>query len=103
MPRTVLAAALALAVVSASASSPQARAAGPYDDLLKHAPSDTNTLALLNAKAAFSSPLAQAEKWIEKGQGQQGGGLGFVPQEAELVVIAAEINLNVLRRDFQVG
>jgi hypothetical protein len=97
MPRIALAAAV---VVLASAS--LARAAGPYDDLLKHVPQNANTLVLIDAKGALASPLAKNEKWSEKGRGDRGG-LGFVPSDAETVVIAAAVNLNSLTRDGQVG
>lgn len=93
----------ALAVALAAAVSQSAAAAGPYDDLLKHAPANTNTLALIDVTAAFTSPLAKAEKWAEKGQPGNRGGLGFVPPDATTVVIATELNLSALTRDFQVG
>ncbi len=80
-----------------------ATAAGPYDDLLQHVPSHTNTLALIDVKAAFASPLAKKEKWDEKGTPDNRGGLGFVPRDAELVVIAADVNFNTLSRDAQIG
>ena len=79
------------------------RAAGPYDDLLKYTPPATNTVVLIDVKSAFASPLATSEKWNEKGQPGNRGGLGFVPSDAELLVITADINLNTMRRDCQVG
>src|SRR5688500_2069508 len=97
MPRTATAlAALFLAATAASA-------AGPYDDLLKHAPENANTLLMVDVKGAFASPLSKAEKWTEKGSPDSRGGLGFVPRDATTVVVAAEVNLNALTRDFQVG
>lgn len=80
-----------------------ARGAGPYDGLLKYAPANTNALLLVDAKAAYASPLARAEKWAEKGVPENRGGLGFVPSDAEAVVVAADVNLNALTRAFQVG
>jgi hypothetical protein len=102
MARSVLACALALAATCTATSSPQARAAGPYDDLLKHAPPASNVLALIDAKGAYGSELAKQEQWKEKGQPGHRG-MGFVPPDAELVVIAADVNLNSMSRYFQVG
>ena len=105
MSRTALPTGLVLVALSSGspAAAQPAPAPGPFDDLLRHAPADTNVLALLDVKAAYSSPLARAEKWAEKGQPGNRGGLGFVPADAEAVVVAAEINLSSLSRDFQVG
>ena len=89
--------ALALALVSS------AMAAGPYDELLKRVPPSTNSLVLIDVKGARNSPLAKAEKWREKAQSSGRGGLGFIPPDAELVVIAGEVNFTTLVRDFQVG
>jgi hypothetical protein len=80
-----------------------ANAAGPYDELLKYVPSSTNTIALIDIKGAFVSPLAKKENWLEKGQPNNRGGLGFLPPDAEMVVIASEVNLNTMSRGFQVG
>ncbi len=80
-----------------------ASAAGPYDGLLKYTPTSTNTLLLVDAKGAYASPLAKSEKWSEKGQPGNRGGLGFVPSDAEAVVVAADVNLNTLVRGCQVG
>ncbi|HVK14437.1 MAG TPA: hypothetical protein VM597_37205, partial [Gemmataceae bacterium] len=87
---------------AATAGSP-AVAAGPYDDLLKGVSPNTNTLVMVNAKAAYASPLGKAQKWDEKAKKSQYGALGFVPPDAELVVIASEVNLTAMQRDFQVG
>jgi hypothetical protein len=101
MARFVLACAVALAAFVTTTSGPRARAAGPYDGLLKHAP-PANVIALIDAKAAYSSELAKQEQWREKGQPGHRG-LGFVPPDAELVVVAADLNLNSMSRYFQVG
>jgi len=98
MPRIALAAGL---LVFAFAS--PAGAAGPYDDLLKHTSPNTNTLVLIDVKAAFNSSLAKVEKWADKTKNDTSNALGFVPQDADTVVISAEVNLNTLVRDFQVG
>jgi hypothetical protein len=93
--------AVAAAVACALAGS--AVAAGPYDDLLKHASAHTNTVVLIDVKEAYASPLAQKEKWAEKARNNGYGGLGFVPPEAERVAITGEINLTTMVRDFQIG
>jgi hypothetical protein len=80
-----------------------ANADGPYDDLLKYASPSANTIALIDVKAAFASPLSKTENWAEKGQANNRGGLGFLPPDAEKVAITSDINLNTLKRDFQVG
>ncbi|MBA4187675.1 MAG: hypothetical protein C0467_06605 [Planctomycetaceae bacterium] len=98
MPRTVLAVGLLLFAFAGTV-----QAAGPYDDLLKHTTTNTNTLVLIDVKGAMNSALAKAEKWGQNAKNGDRGGLGFVPDDAETVVIAAEVNLNTLVRDFQVG
>jgi hypothetical protein len=80
-----------------------ARAADPYDDLLKYTPQNFNTIAIIDVKGALASPLAKIEKWKEKGQPENRGGLGFVPSDADVVVIAADINLSTMVREGQVG
>jgi hypothetical protein len=94
--KTVTVCALALACA------PRA-VAGPYDDLLKHATANTNALVLIDVNRATNSPLAKNEKWAEKLQQSGYGGLGFFPPDAELVAVAAEVNLTSMVRDFQVG
>lgn len=89
---------LALVLVCAPAA-----AAGPFDDLLKLAPANTNALVLIDVKRATTSPLAKREKWPEKLQQSGRGGLGFFPADAELVAVAGEINLTSMVRDFQIG
>jgi hypothetical protein len=79
------------------------RAQGPYEGLLKYAPASANTIALIDVKGAFSSQLAKRENWAEKGQANNRGGLGFVPSGAEQVVIAVDLNLNAMTRNFQIG
>ncbi|MBA4062372.1 MAG: hypothetical protein C0501_01450 [Isosphaera sp.] len=105
MSRTAPSAGLVLAALSWAppAAAQPAPAPKPFDDLLKHVTANTNVLALLDVKAAYASPLAKAEKWAEKGQPGNRGGLGFVPADAEAVVVAAEVNLSSIARDFQVG
>jgi hypothetical protein len=95
MRRLAVAAGLALALAGTAA------AQGPFDDLLKRTTRNTNSLVLIDAKGALASPLAKAEKWGEKTAGRPG--LGFVPPDAEAVVIAGEVNFSTLVRDFQVG
>lgn len=77
--------------------------AGPYDALLKHAPSQTNAIVLIDVKRAYGSPLAKKENWAAKIQQSGHGGLGFFPPDSELVAIAAEVNLTSMVRDLQVG
>jgi hypothetical protein len=89
---------LSLCVVSGNA-----RADGPYDSLLKHAPANSNVIALIDIKGAFASPLSKKENWLEKGQASNRGGLGFLPVESETAVIASDVNFKSMTRQFQVG
>jgi hypothetical protein len=84
---------IALTAVLALAAVPFAQAAGPYDDLLKHTTPYTNSLVLIDVKGAFSSPLAKAEKWAEQARTNSHGGLGFVPSDAEVIVIAGQVSV----------
>lgn len=103
MRRIALAAVVALLVAASGLHPTRAIAAGPYDDLLKFTSRDTNSLVLVDVRGAFSSPLARAENWAEKSRTSGHGALGFVPPSAEAVVIAGEVNLTTLVRDFQIG
>jgi len=85
------------------ASAGIAGADGPYDSLLKYAPANINVLALCDVKGAYSSSLAKKENWAEKGQPDNRGGLGFLPSDSDKVVIASDVNLNTMTRNFQVG
>lgn len=80
-----------------------ARAAGPYDDLLKYAPASANALLLVDVKGAYASPLAKREKWGAATDPDARGGLGFAPADAEAVAVAADVNLSTMARAFQVG
>ncbi|HSQ57218.1 MAG TPA: hypothetical protein VLM40_15950 [Gemmata sp.] len=102
MSRSGFAVGICLIAVSLGLFSTQSRAAGPYDELLKRAPSSSNVLAMIDAKSAYSSELAKKEGWKEKGQAGHRG-LGFVPPDASLVVVAADVNLNTMTRYFQLG
>ena len=77
--------------------------AGPYDDLLRLVPPNTNTLVLVNVKAAYATPLAKSEKWVDNYFHRYRAGIGFVPPDAEAVVIASEVNLLGMTRDYQLG
>ena len=92
----------AFAVFALACASP-VFAASPYDDLLKHAPANTNAIVLIDATAAYASPFAKKEKWADSVRTSGHGVMGFVPADAERVVIAAEVNLTTMSRDFQVG
>jgi hypothetical protein len=101
MPRFVPAALALLALCGAPL--PPASAAGPYDEFLKLVPPGANTLVLVNVKAAHASPLAKAEKWADDLQKKYRSGVGAVPANAELVVVAAEVNLTAMTRDHQIA
>jgi hypothetical protein len=90
----------ALLIVFAPAA---ARAADPYDDLLKLVPPSTNTLALVNVKAVYASPLAKLEKWAEDYNKRYRAGIGFVPADAEVVAVASDVNLSAMTRSHQIG
>jgi hypothetical protein len=77
--------------------------AGPYDDLLKNAPANTNAVVLIDVKKAFASEVGKRANWEESAKASGYGGLGFVPSGAERVAIAGEVNLTTMVRDFQVG
>ena len=53
--------------------------AGPYDDMIRGVPPNTNTLVLVNIKAAYASPLAKADKWADDSYKRYRAGIGFVP------------------------
>jgi hypothetical protein len=90
------------AVLVVFVATPALSAAGP-DDLLRAVPPNTNTLVLVNAKAAFASPLAKSELWAENYWKKYHSGIGSIPPEAQKVVIAADVNFLDMSRACQVG
>lgn len=91
------------AVLLVAAFAAAGRAASPYDDLLKAVPPNTNTLVLVDVKGAFASPLAQKEQWSGDHFQRYQSGIGFVPPDAELLVVASDLNLSSLARSYQIG
>lgn len=104
MSRFAPAALAALAVtVSGGLRPPLSQAAGPFDDLLPAAPPQANTLVLVDVRAALNSPLAKAEDWSGDVTKRYKSGVGVVPPGAEAYVVASQVNLSTMTRDYQVG
>ncbi|HYH64507.1 MAG TPA: hypothetical protein VD866_07400 [Urbifossiella sp.] len=95
-------AALALAVAAAAAAQPPA-AANTFDRYLPYIPPDANVLVLVDVKAAYDSPIGKKEKWAEGYKDRYQSGVGFVAPYSSAVVIGANVNLNSMTRDHQVG
>ncbi len=91
------------ALLAVFAFAPFTQAAGPYDDLLKSVPPNANTLLLINVKSAYASPLAKSENWSSDQFKRYQSGIGFVPPEAERLVIASDVNLSSMTRTAQLG
>jgi hypothetical protein len=91
------------AILAALAFAPATLAAGHFDTLLSAVPPQVNTLVLVNVKAAYASPLARNEKWADDFYHRYKSGTGFVPPDAEAVVIASTVNLSTMTRDHQIG
>ena len=94
---------LVLTLLFLPALAPGLYAANPYDGLLRAVPPGTNTLVLVNVKAAFASPLARSEKWSDDYFRRYRAGIGFVPSDAETVVVASDVNLSAMTRDHQIA
>src|SRR5262245_4058251 len=71
--------------------------------MLKLVPPGANTLALVNVKAAHASALGKAEDWTDDLRKRYRSGLGAIPPNTELLVIAAEVNLTAMTRDHQLA
>ena len=93
--------AFALAVLLAAARC--GSAAGPFDELLRYVPPETNTLVLVDVQAAYASPLAKAEKWAAEYYARYKSGVGFLPPDGRAVAIASQVNLTSMTRDHQIG
>ena len=78
-------------------------AESPFDTLLPDVPPATNTLVLVDVRAAYSSPLAKSDKWADEYFEKYKSGIGFVPPGAEAAVIASEVNLSSMTRGHQIG
>jgi hypothetical protein len=94
--------ALALVALWANPTTP-ASAATPFDEILKLVPPEANTLVLVNVHAAHASPLAQTEKWADDLRNKYRSGVGTVPADAQLVVVAADVNLTAMTRQHQLA
>lgn len=92
-----------LATLSGGSHPPLATAAGPFDALLPAVPPQANLLVLLDVRAALSSPLARAEDWIGDVAKRHRSGFSVVPPAAEAFVVASQLNLSAMTRDFQIG
>jgi hypothetical protein len=95
-------AALALAVAAAATAQPPAPA-NKFDRFLPYVPPDVNVLVLVDVKAAYDSPIGKNEKWAEEYKARYQSGVGFVAPYSSVVVIGANVNLNSMTRDHQVG
>lgn len=90
-------------VLAALLVAPLCEAAGPFDDLLPAVPPQANTLVLVDIRAALKSPLAKAEDWTGDITKRYRSGVGVVPPAAEAYVVASQVNLSTMTRDYQVG
>jgi hypothetical protein len=93
----------ALVAAALTTATLPASAAGPFDDVLPFIPPDSNTLVLLNVKAAFDSPVAKKENWSDNVYQRYKAGIGFVPPDCRTVTIASQVNLTNMTRDHQIG
>jgi hypothetical protein len=97
MPRFAFALAALLAAARCGS------AAGPFDELLRYVPPETNTLVLVDVQTAYAAPLAKAEKWAAEYYSRYKSGVGFLPPDGRAVVIASRVNLTSMARDHQIG
>ena len=56
----------------------RARAASPYDGLLKDVPNETNVILLLNPERAYASALAKRENWMQQWMDRNRAGVAML-------------------------
>jgi hypothetical protein len=66
------------------------------EQLANRVPKSANTLVVINAKAAFDSPLARAQGWEQQGIKSHEAGMTALPTGAEEVLLAAQIDFELM-------
>lgn len=80
-----------------------APARGQLQHLAKRAPSVTNALVIVDRKAVVASPLAVQEQWGEQIREAHRAGAIAVPPQAELFLMAAEIDYEFMQPIWEVA
>jgi hypothetical protein len=70
---------------------------GQFQNLVEHLPEDANTLVLFNMEAILASPLAVQEKWSTAEGNQYAAGLLIVPPQTKHLVMAAQMDLELMQ------
>jgi hypothetical protein len=90
------AAALVAALLAAGTA-----AAGPFDELLKRVPEQTNAILFVNAQSLKKSPFGVKRKWGELTQTNFQAGISNVPPAAARVLVAQHLDPRSLHHDWR--
>ena len=73
------------------------------EQLANRVPETANALVVINAKAAFKSPLARAQGWAEQDLKAQQAGITALPSEAEEVLMAAQMDFELMHPIWEIA
>jgi hypothetical protein len=97
--RLIVAAALAICLVgNCSFTSGE-----EFADMMKRVPASANALVMVDAKAIFDSPIAKAENWEANREKRFAAGLTSIPPKAGKLLLAANINVEVMQPTWEVA
>jgi hypothetical protein len=98
MPRSLIAILSFLALTAAG------RPAGAqFQTLVARIPATANTLVLINVKKIHASPQAQRENWKQKLEQAFASGLVFLPPDAELCVLASQLDFDLMKPAWEIA
>ncbi len=73
------------------------------DELIQYVPETANAVVVVDAAAMFSSPIAKSENWQKFRQKHFEAGMTSIPPLATGLVIAAELDVDVMRANWEVA
>ena len=74
-----------------------------FDEMVKHVPSNANSLCLVNAEKVFNSAFAKSGGWQEQRGKRFESGLTFLPPKATRMVVGSQLDLEVMRSTWDVA
>ena len=73
------------------------------DQLARRVPDSANSIVIINAQAAFSSPLAHTQKWSQGGLQAHRAGMIALPTTSEIFLMAAEMDFEFMQPQWEVA
>jgi hypothetical protein len=79
------------------------RALCQFDDMVRYIPSHANALVMVNAEKLFASEVAKSQNWEAQRAKRFESGLTSIPAKASYVVIGSQLDLEVMRSEWDVA